>query len=327
MTMSEIIAPSEQEEVPRNSQVEGILDNWNLKWRLEPAFAVSEINTLEEQQVRNKPAQSQYVDEYFQQWTNGAKFPPIVLRSGNGALVDGNTRLAMWKRAKRITVPAYLVDLSSLDLALSLSTQLNQIGGVRLTPDESAYQALRMLEEGVLDRQAIARIVGRSSTQVQRWALEQEFRKRAEKNSLTAEAAKVSETQKRHLVRVVQAKPFSELVRLVASRKILNSEVQKLVEDVLVAESEGAALELINAASLEFLPGGPDGRSGVANTKAKRMRMVLPQVLNLAPAEEFYDPDRAEDDFNMWRQIAKAADTALAMYKQYGIQTKIGLGE
>jgi hypothetical protein len=327
MTMSEIIAPPSEQDVTRNSQVEGIFDNWNLKWRLEPAFAISEIVTLEEQQVRNMPAQSHYVDEYFQQHTNGAKFPPIVLRSGNRALVDGNTRLAMWKRAKLTTVPAYLVDLSSLDLALALSTCLNQIGGVRLTADESMTQAIRMLDEGLLDRQAIARIVGRSSTQVHRWAQEQEFRKRAEKNGLTGEAAKVAETQKRQLVRVVQAKPFSELVRVVASRRIPNGEVQKLVDEVLVAESEGAALELINAASMEFLPGGPDGRSGLANTKAKRMRMVLPQVLNLAPAQEFYDPDRAEDDYKMWREIAKAADTALAMYAQYGIQQKLGLAE
>jgi hypothetical protein len=326
MTMSDIIAPASDQAVTPNLQVEGILDNWNVSWRLEAAFPIDKVLVLNEQQVRDFPAQTRYVEEYFQQHTNGAKFPPIVLRS-NGTLVDGNTRLAMWRKAGLDTVPAYVVDLSSMDLAMSLGTQLNQIGGVRLTPDESGRQALRMLREGALDKVQIARIVGRSATQVNRWAQEQEFRTRAEKNGLTVEAAKVPEAQKRLLSRVVQAKPFSELVRLVSSRRIQNGEVQKLVEVVLAAESEGAALELINAAAIEYRPGGPDGRAGLANTKAKRMRMVLPQVLNLSPAEEFYDPDRAEDDFNMWRQIAAAADSALAMYSKYGHQLKLGVTE
>jgi hypothetical protein len=106
-----------------------------------------------------------------------------------------------------------------------------------------------------------------------------------------------------------------------------NGEVKTLVDNVLAADSEGDALELINAATIEYRPSGPDGRSGVVNTKAKRMRMVLPQVLNLAPAEEFYDPARAEDDFKMWREIAKAAENAIAMYAQYGVQQKLGMPE
>jgi hypothetical protein len=272
------------------------------------------------------PAQRQYVEEYYQQQQAGAVFPPIVLRS-NGALVDGNTRLAMWKRAGWETVPAYLVELRSTDLALSLGTQLNQIGGVRLTPDESGRQALRMLEEGVLDEMQIARIVGRSRTQVGRWKQEQEFAKRADKTGVTAEAAKVPKDQRRTISKVVQAKPFAELVRLTSSRKIQNGEVTKLVDAVLAADSEENALGVINAAAIEYQPTGPDGRAGVANTKARRMRMVLPQVLNLAPPEEFYDPDRAVEDYNMWRQIAAEAEHALDMYRRYGVQQQIGLGE
>lgn len=309
-------------EVQRNSQAESIFNNWRLTYTLDPAFPIDQIQDVPSQQVRDQAnrANRLYVEEYFQQHEAGAVFPPIVLREGTSALIDGNTRRAMWKKAGRTTIPVYLVSLPSADLARALGAQLNQIGGVRLTPDESARQAQAMLQEGTFDEQQIARIVGRSRTQINRWKQEQDFKGRAEKCGVADIAKPISDTQRRTLSKVLQLKPFTELVRLAASRKVQNSDLSALVDKVLAAESEEAALDAIATTAAEMHPTGPDGRAVAANPKAKRMRMVLPQVLNLAPAEEFFEPEKAVADRAMWLQIKMAAESALAMYSRYGVE-------
>lgn len=308
-------------DAPRDPRVEAILDNWRLSWRLDPSFPIEQIEDVASQQVRDQAnrANRQYVEEYYQQHEAGAVFPPIVLRETNFSMIDGNTRKAMWLKAKQTTVPAYIVTLPSTDLARALGAQLNNIAGVRLTPDESARQALAMLEEGTFDEQQIAQIVGRSRTQITRWRQEQDFRTRAEKCGVAEIARRVPDAQRRILSKVVQVKPFTELTRLAGSRKVQNAELSALVERVLAAESEEAALDMVTTANAELAPTGPDGRAVAANPKAKRMRMVLPQVLNLAPAEEFFEPDRASADRAMWLQIKVAAESALAMYDRYGV--------
>jgi ParB-like chromosome segregation protein Spo0J len=308
-------------DAPRDLRVEAIFDNWRLTWRLEADFPIEQIQDVASQQVRDQAhrANRSIVEEYYQQYEAGAVFPPLVVRDGNSSLIDGNTRRAMWTRAKRATIPAYVVTLPSADLARALGAQLNNISGVRLTPDESARQALAMLEEGTFDEQQIARIVGRSRTQVARWRQERDFKVRAEKSGVDHDAQRVPDTQRRTLSKVVQVKPFTELTRLAGSRKIQNSDLSAIVDKVLTAESEDAALDTITTAAAELAPTGPDARSVAVNPKAKRMRMVLPQVLNLAPAEEFYEPDKANTDRAMWLQIRMAAEDALAMYERFGV--------
>ena len=307
-------------DAPREARFESIFDNWRLTWRLEPNFPIDQIQDVASQQVRDQVhrANRTVVEEYYQQHEAGSVFPPITLRDGNLSLIDGNTRRAMWLRAKRATIPAYIVTLPSADLARALGAQLNNISGVRLTPDESARQALAMLEEGTFDEQQIARIVGRSRTQVGRWRQEREFKARAEKAGIDPHL-RIPDTQRRTLSKVVQVKPFAELTRLAGSRRIQNGDLASIVDRVLTADSEDAALDTITSAAAELAPTGPDARAVAANPKAKRMRMVLPQVLNLAPAEEFYEPDRAAADRAMWLQIRIAAQNALDMYERFGV--------
>ena len=322
----DVLQISEEVSFLPSLQAESIFENWNLKYTLRADFPIDQIQNVPGQQVRDQGniANKQYVEEYFQQFTAGAKFPPIVLRS-NGTLIDGNTRVAMWKKAKRTAIPVYLVDLPSSDLARYLGTQLNQLGGVRLTPNESARQGNAMLEEGTFDDMQIARIVGRSRTQVGNWRKDRDFATRSEKADVAAQGSRLVDSQRRTIVKVVQARPFAELVRFAASRRIQHADLAAVVENVLRAESEENALAVITAAGAEYMPTGPDGRSTVTNPKAKRMRMVLPQILNLAPAEEFYDPDRAETDRAMWLEIRVAAENALEMYSRYGASAQLDI--
>ena len=131
-------------ETIHNPQAESIFNRWGLSFELIDAFPIAEIKDIEGQQVRFRTniANADVVEEYYEQQQNGAVFPPVVL-AFPGTIIDGNTRLAMARKAKLETFPVYMVKTSSLDLAKALGAALNQIGGVRLTQDEAYRAAVR----------------------------------------------------------------------------------------------------------------------------------------------------------------------------------------
>jgi hypothetical protein len=65
----------------RNTQVEALLDEWNLGWEL-GMVEIASIVDFDDQQVRNANdrAVPEVVDTYALQMGNGAAFPPILLR-------------------------------------------------------------------------------------------------------------------------------------------------------------------------------------------------------------------------------------------------------
>src|SRR4029077_13698440 len=85
------------------------------------------------------------------------------------------------------------------------------------------------------------------------------------------------------LARVSQDAPFRALAGLIGSRRVPRAEVANLVKAIEGAPSEAAAVELVHDASRDLTPTGPSGDKIAVNTKAKRMRMGQPQVVNLAP--------------------------------------------
>ena len=80
--------------------------------------------------------------------------------------MDGNHRYAAAKGLKRKTIPAFVVQFASVDIARAFSAAVNQTNGRRLTTDEAAGVATTMLSQGMAD-ESIAREIGRSVTFVQ----------------------------------------------------------------------------------------------------------------------------------------------------------------
>jgi hypothetical protein len=60
---------------------------------------------------------------------------------------------------------------------------------------------------------------------------------------------------------------------------------------------------------------GPEPRRALINVKARRARMIVPQVLNLHPADLF-DAVKAEDDRKMWLELQEFVAGVLSMYDQ-----------
>ena len=303
-------------EIIRNTQAENIFSRWGLNFELVEAFPIAEIKDIEGQQVRFRTniANADVVGEYLEQHKNGAVFPPVVL-AHPGTIIDGNTRLAMAREAKLTTFPVYMVKVSSLDLAKALGAALNQIGGVRLTADEAYQAALDMMGENLnfTDTQ-IAQTTGKGAWQIKNWRAEQQALAHAKQTG--TDLATVPKTQHKTLAKVVQDAPFAAAVKLAGSRRLPNAVVKQMVDDVNKAPSEQEALTVIEAVGVENPAGGPDRSAVVTNQKARRMRMVLPQVINMRPPEELYEVDKASEDEKMWREVRRVAEGQINYYEQ-----------
>ena len=305
-------------EVLPNPQAERVFARFGLEYRLVEEFPIESIQNVDGQQVRFAAniANHQVVEEYFQQYKAGATFPPVVLAEP-GTIIDGNTRLAMARKAQLKTFPAYLVTVSSLDLAKALGAYLNNTGGVRLTQDESYQAAVDMMGENLnfTDSQ-IAEATGKSATQVRNWRIEREAGRHATRTNTSETLALVPSTQHKLLGKIVQDAPFKAAVELAGSRRLSNATVKTMVDDIAAAPSETEALETIAAVARDNPSGGPGGVAVVRNTKAARMRMVLPQVINLRPPEELYEAEKAAEDEKLWREVRRVAEAQVAYYEQ-----------
>jgi hypothetical protein len=305
-------------EASPNPQAENIFNRWGLNFELIPDFRIADIQDIPGQQVRFRAniANRDVVEEYYEQHANGAVFPPVVL-APPGTIIDGNTRLAMARKAELETFPVYMVRVSSLDLAKALGAALNQIGGVRLTSDEAYQAAVDMMGENLKFTDAqIAEITGKAAWQVKNWRAEQQAAQHAQRTGTAASFAEVPKTQHKTLAKVIQDAPFAAAVKLAGSRRLPNATVKRMVDDIVKAPSEQEALAVVDAVAVENPAGGPGGGAVVRNQKARHMRMVLPQVINLRPPEELYEADRAGEDEKLWREVRRVVDSQLAFYER-----------
>lgn len=104
--------------VIRNTQVEALLDDWNLRWEIE-IVEIASIRDIDDQQVRNATDRAipESVETYALQMDGGSPFPPIVLRSPD-TKIDGNTRLAASIKLGMTHIWAYVVrDITTNEMA------------------------------------------------------------------------------------------------------------------------------------------------------------------------------------------------------------------
>jgi ParB-like nuclease domain len=304
-----IIKPSTDE------RVESLLRDWNLRFELVEAVDISTIVQVDEQQARAVAhrALPENVDSYYEHMKNGAQFPPIVLREPR-IMLDGNTRIAAATKLGVTYFPAYVVqDITTTDMAQALSASINQMGGQRLTTAEAQEVAIKMLY-GELNFPVgtVARYVGRSGAQITRWRKQAEVMQHAERLGIVEAANQISANQREKLAGVHYDEPFRRLIDVVSHSKPPNSELNTVVRDIEKATSEADAINVVEAAAVQWRPTGPMGRV-VRNEKARRARMLVPQLLNLRPVDLF-DPEKAADDQVMWEKLRDQIEDVLRAF-------------
>ena len=312
-------------EAGRNPQVEKLFENWAISFEFVEAFPIAEIKRVGDQQVRfeiNRENPEQ-VEEYLVQHQNGAQFPGVVIRQHGNILIDGNTRLGMAAKAKLDTFPAYRVDIPSGDLARALAAQLNQMGGRRLTREEAERAAIEMMENLSFNDTQIGAAVGYTGDQVRAWRKQAEGRAHADRLGLDKIYEQLAAGQRAALSKIRHDEPFKQAVQLVATRKVPQTEINRIVKEIAAAPSEAAELDVVQTARRELIPAGPGAEATPVNAKARRMRMVLPQILNLAPPLDVYEPLKAQSDLQTWREVRAMCDRMLKMYEEMSHQVPL----
>lgn len=303
-------------------QAEALFGDWRIQYELIDEFPLADVHDVAGQQVRDADnrAKPDAVAEYVEHYKAGAEFPPLIL-TADGAVIDGNTRRAMADRCGLTHFPVYKVRVPSMAYAQAIGAAFNQMNGHRLSEEEALREAARMLDDenlGFTDQQ-IASAVGRPIHQIRKWRTNNEVERRAADRGKDDELARIPKIQRSQLAKVRQAAPFDAVIDLASSRRMKNADLKALVTEVAEAESEQDALEVIRDASNALLGGGPKGIAVVANKKAQRMRMILPQIAAFPPFDDIYEPEKAETDRKLWQQVAEIASGMLAGYERHGI--------
>ena len=242
----------------RDPRAEALFAQWNIPFEVNPEFPVADIRRLDGAQVRDLGhiAPGEGVQEYATQMRSGALFPPIVLMKPN-ILVDGNTRLGAAQEVELESLPAYVIDVPTVDFAKSVAGALNQLNGRRLDAAEAQRVALTMLQELRFNDDQIAAYVGRSSQMVRTWRRQAETEARARRLGLAGQLETVSRNQQDRIASISHDAPFAEVVKLLSESKVPNGELRAIVQDIIKAPSEADELERVARARVDLRAMGP----------------------------------------------------------------------
>lgn len=310
---------------PQHDQrFEALFTRWNLHFEFVPDLSLTDdLSVIDEAQVRDLSniGAPERVDQYALQMRNGASFPPIVMAAellGRfDVLIDGNTRALAARKIKHQTFPAYRVSpVPDVDFAKMLAAALNQLGGQRLTPAEANKAALVMMDLGWQD-EAVARELGYSAESVRRWRREVEFGDRSERCKVEEWSAKLTKTQRQQLAKVKHDGPFTEAVKLVADTRPSQPDLQELLGLIDKAGSDEEAIAAVRKAREDWQPIGPEPRQVHRNRPAQQARMHIGGLLKLDPLE-VYDPTKAAEDAEKWREVRALVDRILSVYDEHG---------
>jgi hypothetical protein len=302
-------------------KVEHILTTWNLRFELVEAIEIASIARVDDQQARSVAhrATPELVAEYHEQMKAGAPFPPIVLRNPR-LLLDGNTRLAAAEKLGLAYAPAYIVsDIATNEMARSVSGAINETNGVRLSEAEAYERAVEMMfGELKFPPEAVAFAVGRSAAQVRRYRRQALTAQRAERLGITEDLRAVQPASHREKIADIDwDEPFRRVVGAISGVKVPAGELAALLRDMDNAASEAAQIEMIETAAAQWRPTGPTHRIA-RNKKAQHMRMLIPQLLKVAPAE-LIDSDKIAEDRALWDRLRAQVDAVLTEFDNRGI--------
>lgn len=255
------------------------------------------------------------VDRYLQQMKAGAKFPPIVIRASDYALLDGNTRVAAATQLGLVTFPAYLVETTTARQARKLAGALNQNGAADLHEAEVRKVAIDAKNDGESDAW-IAREFGVDYAKVRRWMAENDGQQHADRCGVTDEFDSLTQNQKVAVSTVKRDEPFRSLVQAVAGHKPPAKELRDLIKAVEAAPTDTAAVESVQEAAAAWPERDPDdsGRREGKPSPALQAKSALGRLLN-KPAEEWVDLAHRDDLLPKWQELRDLAESVIRAYR------------
>jgi ParB-like chromosome segregation protein Spo0J len=228
-----------------SGRTETILSDRHISYSFEPNLALDEIRMPEGHQVRlmEHRAPKVIVNAYAVQMQQGAVFPAIVVSDEFG-IIDGNTRLAAAIRCRAKSIPAYVcAAMTALEIR-SLSIELNQIHGQRMTIGEVRNFIVGCARSGIaVEPTALARSTGVRPSTIARWLTIEHSRARAAAHGLSIE--KLSDSAIAALARARLDAVFVELVAVATTGRVSASRLGVIAAEANSALSESEAVAVV----------------------------------------------------------------------------------
>lgn len=309
-------------ESARRSEVERLLDEYNINWRYDPALPMDKVNekaSYGNQARIDQPILDDLLEQYVVARNHGDEFPAIVVQETRSdkpvTIVDGNHRYASGKEVKLTTHPAYVIKAKP-EIVRILMTELNVINGRGLSDRERLFHTFFLIDQGTAMEKA-AEVMRLPTGKVKTaWALEQANRRASELGVRNKAWNEIPQHGRIRIGQVYTDEAFVPLVRLVTKAGLNGSEISKLVTDVNKSRSTKAQLERIHEEEVFFkdriqTTGG--GRMPFRQSPKNALRMHLAALtkLNLEDIPELATEEEAEL-LAQWCLDASEALTRLA---------------
>lgn len=311
MTATDTYSPN------RILELEAWLDRNSITWELVDELPVDEIDHIGglANQARLQPLDEEVVDRYAADMEAGALFPPIILRRAGCALipVGGNHRTAAARKAKRPTLPAYLVDVDD-EHAHLLAIEDNRRHGLPLSDEERLYHAVQLANGGKHTAAEAAKICGLTTAKLQTQLAANKGAARAIHLDVDGWAA-LSTTARAKCGSINNDSLFARVVPLVANGSILSNEIADIVSRINTAEWP-KAVELVDALELDSRQRTRRTRGHpVSKVRAPATRLLhdLDGIMNFDPAEVAADCRTPEQRARVANQIKAAARRLMAI--------------
>jgi len=262
MTIDETRRRPDAHHSASSARTETILEERHIGYSFEPNLALDAIQTPEGHQVRliEHRAPTDLVNTYAVQMQQGAVFPAIVV-TNSFEMIDGNTRLAAAIKCRARSIPAYVcAAMTALEIR-SLSIELNQIHGQRMTSGEVRSFVVSCVRSGVaIEPKTCARITGVRASVIARWLSIENCRARAAAHGLSID--RLSDSAIAAIATARLDRVFVALVAVATTGRPPASRLRAIASRANSASSEEEAVAVVTRESEEATSRSePDART------------------------------------------------------------------
>jgi hypothetical protein len=302
-----------------SEQIESKLVARQIDHVFEPNLPLDAIQNAEGQQVRldRNRAPKQMVEQYAEQMKRGAIFPAIVVNE-HRQLLDGNARCTAALKRGQTVIPAYVCSGVTELEARSLSIELNQSHGLRMTDQEVRAFVAGCIRDGKdLDTKSYARMTGAKPSTIGRWVAVEKFRMRAAGAGLDpSDVAALSEAAQAALSGARLDSVYRAATALALAADLSATSIKAIVARANAAASEHDALAIVDG---ERLARNDEVRARNASIKARRSNRSTLHIAGLLhfAVDDFLDvaPENQPGAFRRLRMVRDLLDATVETAK------------
>jgi hypothetical protein len=315
------IQPKKEKSMAKDLGAESVLSRLGVKFRYEAELPIESISQSKPHQVRNDAhlAPQAEVNKYAQLLTAGADFPPVLVTANEKAMLDGNTRVAAFRKVKRQTIPAYLCEVRSPRVGRTIAVAMNAKAGNRMSKAE-IVEWVRGLNGDLPSDDEFTLYTGFAARTLRRIIQAKNFDERAVRLGVVPQYEFV-DTVKTKLEGIELDSVFSALTVLVQDAGMDSAETGELVKTVAAATSEEQKLAIIEEQRQARATLIEERRAGFNPHLSKVARLVNMHggwLINNAPVGGLDDPNSESREATRRKLIEIVESVQFALKTNYG---------